>query len=210
MTENLKLFDEFERTDAAPAKYGESLYDALNRLSWNNATVIRATLEDWFSAYPESNKRDLLRRFRGKNNSDHQGAFFELVLYRLLRESGYKITVNPPTPSGTPDFLACTTSGERFFMDATLAQPKTFRDSPSERSVFDELNKLDCSDFSLCLRTRGILKSIPPKNKIQELQDWVNSLDYEKVREDFTNGLQLPEHQLKHCGWTLKIEALQK
>lgn len=210
MTEGLKLFDEFERTDAAPAKYEESLFDALNRLSWHSAAVIRATLEDWFSAYPQSNKKDLRSRFRSKKDSDHQGAFFELVLSKLLRELGHQISVNYPTPSGTPDFLACASSGERFFLDATIAQPKTFRDSPSEKVVFDALNKLDSSEFSLCIRTRGILKSIPPKNKIQQIQDWVYSLDYEKVRTDFTIGLQLPEYQFEHCGWTLIIEALPR
>lgn len=35
-------------------------------------------------------------------------------------------------------------------------------------------------------------------------------MDYEKVQIDFTNSLQLPEYQLKHCGWTLKIEALPR
>ena len=70
MIVNLKLFDEFERTDAAPAKYRESLFDALNHLSWNNVTIIRATLEDWFSAYPQRNKNDLWGRFGTKNNSN--------------------------------------------------------------------------------------------------------------------------------------------
>ncbi len=210
MNDNLKLFDEFERTDAAPANYEESLFDALNRLSWNNAAEIRTTLEDWFSEYPESNKKDLRSRFRSKKDSSHQGAFFELVLFILLRELGYQLTVNHPTPLGTPDFLACTSSGERFFLDATIAQPKTFRDSPSEKAVFDALNKMDCSDFSLCIKARAELKSIPPKNKIRQIQDWIYSLDYEKIRTDLTIGLHLPEYRLEHGGWTLIIEALPR
>ncbi|MBI2852152.1 MAG: hypothetical protein HYX84_03490 [Chloroflexi bacterium] len=210
MNENFKLFDEFERTNAAPAKYEEPLFDALNRLSWNNAAVIRATLEDWFCVYPETNKRDLSSRFRSQRDSNHQGAFFELVLFKLLTELGYQIKLNHPTPSGTPDFLARTSSGEQFFLDATIAQPKTFRDSPSEKVVFEALNKLDCSDFSLCIRTRGVLKNIPPKNKIQQIQDWVYSLDYERIRTDLTTGLHLPEYRFEHGGWTLIIEALPR
>ncbi len=210
MTDNLKLFDEFERTDDAPAKYVEPLFNALNRLSWNNATVIRSTLEGWFSAYPMSNKNNLRSRFRSKNNLHHQGAFFELVLFKLLREMGYQITLNPQTPSGTPDFLARDSSGEQFFLEATIAQPKTFRDRPSEKVVFDKIDNLDCPDFSLCPSPRGKLTSIPPERKIQELQNWVSSLDYEKVREDCTNNLPLPEYRLKHCDWTLKIQALPR
>jgi hypothetical protein len=206
-----QLFDQFERVDATPARYTEPLFEALNRLRWNNAASIRATLEDWFSAYPLSNKPDLLKRFRSKRDSDHQGAFFELVLFKLLTELGYDVAVNPPTASGTPDFFASSQLHGHFYVDATIARPKTFRDSPSEAVIFDELNNLSCPDFWLHIRTRGSLNSIPPIRKtMYDVQAWINGLDYESVKSTWNSNRQLPCYTLKHLGWILIIEAMPK
>lgn len=211
MNDYTKLFDEFVRIDAAPAKYQESLYDALNRLSWNNAATIRTTLEYWFSVYPKANKKDLQRRFISNRDTDHQGAFFELVLFTLLVKLGYEVTVNPLTSSRTPDFLAKAPSGETFYLEATIAHPKTFRNSPSEKALFDEMNTLNCPDFSLSIRTRGTLNSTPKMAKnMRDVQAWINSLEYEQIRTNWANKQQLPKYKLNFSGWTLIIEALPR
>ncbi len=119
--------------------------------------------------------------------------------------------MNPLTASGTPDFLASSSSGELFYLDATIVRPKTFRDSPSEIALFDDLNKLNCVDFSLCIRTRGTLSSTPPMRKtIHDVQAWIDSLDYESVQTAWSSSQQLPIYTFKHFGWTLYIEAMPR
>jgi|GEM_PF-4954942 len=45
MIDAMRLFDEFERTDAIPAQYNESIFDSFNRLAWKDAECIREVLE---------------------------------------------------------------------------------------------------------------------------------------------------------------------
>ena len=107
------LFDRINRTDAVPSNNQESMFDGLNRLAWKNAEKIRNLLDRWFDDYPVNHQKELRGRFRSPRNADHQGAFFELFMHRLLMDLGFKIEVNPLTHlSNTPDFLAETTSRE--------------------------------------------------------------------------------------------------
>lgn len=206
------LFDQFDRTDGLPAKYIESLFGGLNRLDWKNAEKIRSLLEGWFVTYPGRYKKTLRPRFRSQRNSDHQGAFFELFVHQLLKQLDYKVQVNPTTRRGnTPDFLAETTSGEEFYLDARVVNPKTFQISPSEERVFDELNKLHCPDFWLAAKVRGMLLSTPPLKKMRHtFQQWIDELDYETVKNTVA-GSEVPlSHSFIHGEWTLTLKPFAK
>ena len=211
MSETLRLFDEFERTDASPAKYSESIFDALNRLSWKNAVRIRDVLEDWFSTHPPENKQDLVRRFRSNRDDQHQGAFFELFLRKFLTRLEYTVTVNPSMSSGmTPDFFVASTSGEEFYLEATVAEPKTLRDSPSEEQSLDELSKLQCPDYWLFPKVRGVLHSTPPLKKMrQTFQGWIDELSYETVK-DTSRSRKYPSCSFTHAGWALTLTAIPR
>ncbi len=208
MSEALFLFDKFLRIDPTPAKYTESSFDALNRLSWNSATAIRDTLEQLFSKYPDNHKKELRARFRNSSVSDHKGALFELILYSLFTKMSYDVKINPQTSSGTPDFFIESKQKERFFLEATIANPKTFKDSPSENVVLDEINTLECQDYWLSLHTRGTLNGIPPLKQIKrEIQNWIDQLEYDQVKVDINNSKKCPTYVVKYLDWTLTIEA---
>ncbi len=212
MSDALRLFDNFKRTDTTPAEYQEPVFNAWNRLAWKNAARIREVLEDWFSTYPPQNKHALVSRFRSKRDDNHQGAFFELFLFQLLTRLGYTVTVNPRMPSGqTPDFVANPQSGECFCLEATVSQPETFQDSPSEKQVLDELNRLRCPDYSLAVRTEGTLNRTPPLKKIRDcFQAWIDSLNYWDVQALWANNQTLPTRSYTYGAWTLKVEAIPR
>lgn len=212
MREMLRLFDQCDRTDALPARYYEPIFDGLNRLAWKNAERIRNLLDGWFVTYPVHHKMELRGRFRSQRNSDHQGAFFELFIHQLLIELGYIVEVNPLTRLGnTPDFLAEMTSGETFFLDARVVDPKTLKHSLSEELVFDELNKLHCPDFWLTAKVRGVLLSSPPLKKIREtFQAWIDQLNYENVRDNDCSFGKCFSQSFEHESWVLTLKPIAK
>lgn len=212
MSDTLRLFDLGIRTDTTPADHTEPIFDALNRLAWVNAERIRQVLEDWYAAYPALHKAQLQRRFRSRHDSDHQGAFLELLLFRFLAGLGCAVVVNPRTPSGsTPDFLATTPSGEEFYLEATVAEPMTLKDSPSEKQVLDALNGLDCSDYWLAASARGVLRCTPPLGKVQQtFQEWIDGLNYENVQDTHGRSGTYPRRTYVHVGWKLTLTAIPR
>ena len=84
------LFDVFDRTDPSPLKPGESHFQLYNRSSRQAFINIRALLSDLVSKYPESERSELVARFRCGDDEQYASAEFELLLF-----SG-----NPPVFSG--------------------------------------------------------------------------------------------------------------
>ena len=211
MNETLRLFDQFERTDTIPARRTEPIFHALNRLAWKNADRIRELLEGWFVTYPVPHKKALQSRFRSQSDSHHQGAFFELILFQFLTRLGHTVTANPQTPQGTtPDFFAASPYGEKFYVEATVVEPRTLQDSPNEKQAFDGLNELNCPDFWLHVQTHGKLRRTFPLGKRSQIQAWIDGLDYESVQAARASNQQHPLFMVSHDGWTLTLEAIPR
>ncbi len=120
--------------------------------------------------------------------------------------------MNPRTDRGqTPDFLAGVEEAEQFYVEATVVEPRTFQDSPREKLVFDELNKLRSPDFWLFAKSvRGTLASNPPLRKMREsVQEWIDGLRWESAHVHSSSGTCQP-FQLEHDGWTLQLDARPK
>ncbi len=212
MEQKITLFDQFVRTDSKPASYTEPMFESFNRLAWKNMGVIRDTLEKWFNEYPNECNLELRRRFRSKDNLEHKGAFFELVLFQFLTEMGLKVQVNPKLKNGRPDFFVETQTGECAYVEATISSPNTFQDSPTELVFFDELNKLHCPDFWLHIpSTRGKLNQTPPlKKTMRNIQTWIDGLNYENAKSMWESRKQLPEYEYRYLDWVIRIEAMPK
>ena len=57
------LFSEMNRAFTGPKAYAEPDYDYLDRSARPEAETIRAVLEEWLEAYPNSDRADLIGRF---------------------------------------------------------------------------------------------------------------------------------------------------
>lgn len=87
----MKLFDEIERIFDGPALYNENTYRYFQNSIRKDISIIRDTLNDWFSSYPDSEKKELKCSFE-KHFDD---SFFELFLFHLFEKLGFTVVVHP-------------------------------------------------------------------------------------------------------------------
>ena len=100
------LFDVIARTEERARHNRETLYSHLNISASSLAELIRVTLEQWFSGYPDEHKAALKEAFIAQGD---QSAFTELLIYELLKRIGAENVVVHPSIQGTdkrPDFKA--------------------------------------------------------------------------------------------------------
>ena len=87
------LFDDFQRTNAAPSTHQESSFQFLNRIAGDYWEHPRALMQEWLDRIPsEQEYNDLRQRFRSRDDEQFRNAFLELG--RLA------VTPNPRTPRG--------------------------------------------------------------------------------------------------------------
>lgn len=89
------FFDSFERVNSGFKKYVTPYFKFLNESAQKKPTEIRKILDNWFSFYPNSNSREFKQCFRSVNNIDHKSVFFELFIFTIFRNLGFKIEVHP-------------------------------------------------------------------------------------------------------------------
>lgn len=63
------VFDTFDRTDATPARHGESRFAFLNRSASTYFGCVRTLIEEWLSQVPVDHRPDLVGRLRGPTDS---------------------------------------------------------------------------------------------------------------------------------------------
>lgn len=102
-----RIFDDFDRTDPAPASDTESSYQFLNRVARPGWDKVRDLVDDWFSGYPIAEQADLRSRLQDDDYVQHIGAWWELYTFTLFRRLGYQVSIHPAlvNTSRRPDFL---------------------------------------------------------------------------------------------------------
>lgn len=207
----MKLFDEFARSYQAPAGYGEPDFDYLNR-SANEAIVgIRDLLENWFSRYPTSEKRDLRQRFRSRNEGNHSSAFYELWLHELMICLGCSVKVHPTLPATNrkPDFLVRSPQGCDFYLEAihvTGESVKPAKSNNRQNALYDSLNYLKSPDFFINLDVKGSPASPVPGKKIRNWLEHELSQLNPRLVDHFLELRRIdliPRWRFEHEGWKI-------
>ena len=98
---------------------GKPFFDCLKSgpFAW-----VCAMLDQWIADYPVGERENMRRRVKCQGRIVFEGAFFELYIFRVLRELGCNVKVNPVVRGKTPDFLAEDKDGRRVFVEATARQ----------------------------------------------------------------------------------------
>jgi hypothetical protein len=107
----------------------------LNSSARVEAARVRAVVELMFDRYPAQTQKALRRRLRSADNNTHLGAFLELALHDLLLRSGCRMLAVEPDLEDTlrsPDFLAETPQGQRFYLEATLSTGRSRSEEGAE------------------------------------------------------------------------------
>lgn len=143
-----KLFDDKVRNDNRYSRHLEKTYDFYDNSAKPKFVAIREMLNDWFSRYPETGKRQLKRDF---HSHQFDSAFFELFIHELFYQQGFSLTPHPTVPNSTknPDFLA--RKGElEIYLEAKVATDKSNDQRTLENklgAIYDELQKLTSSTY---------------------------------------------------------------
>ena len=84
--------------------------------------TVRKTLEEWFTHYPQKQKKEFLGRSR-TDNASYSGALLELATHEILRVYAGSVSVEDALPNGKrPDFHVCTPEGRQLWVECTVAQ----------------------------------------------------------------------------------------
>lgn len=142
------LFDDIERIDSSPMRYGENIFDFYNRINRPEWARVRDKLESWYRYHPDPDGQ-LRDHFRGKRHDQHVGAWWELYVFTFFRKLGYETIVHPELPNDRlkkPDFLI---SRDR---SAAYVECKAVIDrlrTPVEAAILDATNTASHPDFIL-------------------------------------------------------------
>ena len=189
----MPLFDQTVRTDLRLRRENESAFDYMNVSARPGIVAVRGLLEGWFAEVPRADARDIRSRFRSRTAVEHQGAFWELYLYTLLRRMGYGVQTHPALPNGVtthPDFLATNPPDRAFYVEATQATPPR-TDVAAERRIselYDSLNRMHSPNFFLEVQWRGNADTnIPGRQLRGDLEHWLATLNLAEIENWYRN-----------------------
>lgn len=203
----MKLFDDFIRVDASPAKFTESSFSFLNRANWPEAEAVRTLLETWFSTYPALEQQKLKNTFMNPTYSEHLGAWWELYVYTLYRTLGYAVEVHPDLPDTDsqkkPDFLVSNDQAS-FYVECTAVSPRSHSGEQSgsgQAWIYDAINEVDNPNFYVGLRIHQVGTQQPRvRNVRHQLTGWLSRLDPNTSDE-------IPPLLLEVKDWKLSVTA---
>jgi len=216
MRRDESLFERPHRQRDGALSGGEPRYNYYRDSTREDVNTRKALLEQWFRAYPDEHKKDFLPRFQSKDDDQHLGAMWELVLYHRIKRNGIRVTVNPETNNNkTPDFLIEYENGKNLYIEATVvfeADPKSER----RKQIFlDYLNDVKSKYFDLLVWSSAsdFPKQIPNKVQFTDgIMHWLNQLNWSSVKQldkDGT-GRNLPKIKWKFDEWEIELTAIPR
>ena len=178
--------DDIARVQHRTKHESEPLFAYYNTSARSSVNALRRLLEQWFNPYPEEAKTDLRERFRSPIDVQHQAAFFELYVHRLVSCMGYELKPHPDIPgtSSHPDFLVGKDGTAVLYLEITIAAPSAEEQGQEKRAavVYDTLNGLDSPNFFLHIRVRGAPKTPPAGARLRDdLYKWLATLNPDEL-----------------------------
>ena len=208
----MPVFDDGPRELPGGADYLVSQFDYLNSSARVEAAKVRAVVERMFDRYPAQTQEALRRRLRSVDNNTYLGAFFELALHDLLLRSGCRVLAVEPDLEDTlrsPDFLAETPEGQRFYLEATLATGRSRSEEGADRRLkeaFQAIDSVHSPDFFLELHIAGMPAAPVSGGRLRRaLERWLNGLDYQQVRRIWDESEERPFFPYEQHGVRFKI-----
>ncbi|WP_407689718.1 hemin-binding protein [Mycobacterium sp. HUMS_1102779] len=208
-----RIFDDFERTNLAPASDTESSYRFLNRAARPDWGLVRNLIEDWFTEYPVAAQADLRSRFQDDDNIQHIGAWWELYTYTLFRRLGYQVAIHPvlENTSRQPDFLVIR-DGVSMYVECVIflsgLGPVKGQGSGERSWIFEATNQARDPNFMVDIEIHQSGTQRPKASEIvQPLESWLSSLDPDEVAEQIDAGMGIPALVLRVRGWIIEYGA---
>ena len=212
------LFKSKERISLGPTKHNEGAWEYLDRSSRIEAERVRQFLNRWVTEYPASHRARMIAQFKSRTSHEFQAAFFELILFALLKTLGCEITIEPDLPNGSdkrPDFLVVTPEGESVYIEATLAVESTAKTAAKKRyeQLLVAIEKLHSPAFAVNVRMCAESTETPDGTALrQHLKTWLASLDPDaEFQRMLVHKLsKLPRTRWQNKGWVIECEAMAR
>lgn len=208
----MELFEQIERTYTGSSNHNENPYDYYNRSARKDISIIRETLNEWFSKYPNDEKLELRNSFKKKFDD----CFYELFLYQLFTKLGFDIQVHPdlPNTSKKPDFLLKRGDLE-LYAEAKIVKNKSHQQEAVDRKInefYDNISKIDSKDFLLNIDTFILKSHKQPSTKglIKKIEEEIQMLDPDLVTEEITTkGFEsIPVIEIENEDILLRIKPM--
>jgi hypothetical protein len=213
------LFDGIERGYTGPIRHAEPNFVYLNRSARPQAVAIRATLEEWFSRYPEGEtKNDLQGRFRSGDDAQYRSSFFELLLHELCRQLSCIAEPHPDVEGTTkkPDFLVRPSHGSPFYLEAAIVTDESDQEAAARariNAIYDSLERLVSPDFFVGIQINGLPVSQPPARQIRAfLAKKLASVDPDEITRLYNaKGYDaLPRWSFHDQEWSIEFYPIPK
>lgn len=177
------LFEEKDRFDFQYSEFGVSIFEFFDSSAKDRVELVRKTLNEWFSRYPNSHQEDLKKGF--KNN--FYTAMYELFIHELFLKQGFVLFPHPIVlnTSKRPDFLAVKGSVE-FYIEATVLSGISEEEEKKQNfldNLINQLQRIHSPNFWLGIRdVKFKTQNQPPtkKNKF-EIEKKLNQIDPDEL-----------------------------
>lgn len=185
---DLRLFDDFVRTDANRAHPADEGFAWWNRSARPEVEAMRSELEHWFGRYCPADAARLRREFRMKRRPQHLGALFELFIHEQLLLAGFEVEcqVDLPGVPTKPDFLVRLAGRDVFYIEAKtkLDTSEAAAQEKRLRAVLEHVRSLPSHGFFVTASGQGHLsRSVETGSLRRALEEWLLALDYEQEAE---------------------------
>lgn len=206
------VFDSGLRRSSGSAAYTESHFAFLNRAAGPAWQRVRDLLEAWYADHPDSDG-GLRARFREPDIHQHAGAWWELYTFTLFRCLGYTVAVDPQIPggSGRPDLRVARGDTAMYVECVVLFEDGSRQSTDSEAWIKDCIDAARNPDFLVSVRFERFGSLRPKKRQVtREIEDWLQSLDYDGVRQVASNisGRRLPSRSFDFADSRVSLTAL--
>lgn len=173
--------------------------------------TVRKTLEEWFTHYPQGQRKEFLSRFR-KDDASYRGALLELATHEVLRRYAGRVSVEDVLPSGNrPDFHACTPEGKHLWVECTVAQRSGELSGAiaTARRLREIVNSMDTRPFGLSWRLLGYSREADPReSRLKKgIEQFVLDLSSRDVGRADQAGSRVGEFVWADRGWRVRFEA---
>ena len=208
----MRLFDDSEnhRNAIGPGSTISNFEFSNSDWALRDNSATRDLCEAWFQRIPESShKKDLRASFRSEDDSQHDGAFFELLLHEVFTLLGCDVEFQPEIENKTPDFRL----RERevsVIVEATVAgrNSNPLKLGPNEQKVLDDINSLNSPDFSLLYDVSGKLtRTLGKSYVVGKVQGLLKDNNPDDVRATIDKlGRRAAPSAIIECnGWLMTV-----
>ena len=128
---------------------------------------VRLTLVEWLDDYPQGDRAELEARL---GSDEFMEAYFELVLYTLLRQHGAKVSIHSPEASTIPrrpDFVASFPDGRKLIVEAVTAKGVTGGEVKRANECAKLYNVINQIESDYLIRIRRIPSQVPTPREVR-------------------------------------------